>query len=65
MLQTDPVFIGVSQREMNVRPTAFFFTKCGIDSSGVNELYSRAQDGFESTKLFAVSVVSLVVPATL
>jgi hypothetical protein len=50
---------------MNVRPTAFFFTKCDIDSSGVNELYSRAQDGFESTKLYAVSVVSLVVLATL
>ncbi|TVU18193.1 hypothetical protein EJB05_34273 [Eragrostis curvula] len=56
---TDPVFIGVSRREMNVRPTAFFFTKCGIDSSGVNELYSRAQDGFESTKLYAVSVDEL------
>ncbi|KAL6864695.1 hypothetical protein ACP4OV_015846 [Aristida adscensionis] len=53
---TDPVFIGVSQREMNVRPTAFFFTKCNIDSSGVNELYSRAQDGYESTKLYAVSM---------
>lgn len=58
ILQTDPVFIGVSRREMNVRPTAFFFTKCSIDSSGVTELYSRAQDGYESTKLFAVSAVS-------
>ncbi|TVU18214.1 hypothetical protein EJB05_34298 [Eragrostis curvula] len=56
---TDPVFIGVSHREMNVRPTAFFFTKCDIDSSGVNELYSRAQDGYESTKLYAVSVDEL------
>jgi len=55
---TDPVFIGVSRREVNVRSTAFFFTKCNIDSSGVNELYSRAQDGYESTKLYAVSVVS-------
>ncbi|KAL6624841.1 hypothetical protein ACP70R_032162 [Stipagrostis hirtigluma subsp. patula] len=53
---TDPVFIGVSRREMNVRPTAFFFTKCNIDSSGVNELYSRAQDGYESTKLYAASL---------
>ncbi|CAN6349529.1 unnamed protein product [Urochloa humidicola] len=56
---TDPVFIGVSCREMNVRPTAFFFTKCDIDSSGVNELYSKAQDGYESTKLYAVSVEEL------
>ncbi|KAF8725697.1 hypothetical protein HU200_020244 [Digitaria exilis] len=55
----DPVFIGVSQREMNVRPTAFFFTKCDIDSSGVNELYCKAQDGYESTKLYAVSVEEL------
>lgn len=45
---------------MNVRPTAFFFTKCNIDSGGVHELYSRAQDGFESTKMYAVSEVSLV-----
>ncbi|CAD6334830.1 unnamed protein product [Miscanthus lutarioriparius] len=56
---TDPVFIGVSCREVNVRSTAFFFTKCNIDSSGVNELYSRAQDGYESTKLYAVSVEEL------
>lgn len=56
---TDPVFIGVSRREVNVRPTAFFFTKCNIDSSGVSELYSRAQDGYESTKLYTVSVEEL------
>jgi 8-oxo-dGTP pyrophosphatase MutT (NUDIX family) len=56
---TDPVFIGVSCREMNVRPTAFFFTKCGIDSTGVNELYSKAQDGYESTKLYAVTMEEL------
>ncbi|XP_006654927.1 nudix hydrolase 9 [Oryza brachyantha] len=52
---TEPVFIGISRREMNVRPTAFFFTKCSIDSSGVYELYSKAQDGYESTKMYAVS----------
>ncbi|RLN30389.1 nudix hydrolase 9 isoform X1 [Panicum miliaceum] len=56
---TDPVFIGVSCREMNVRPTAFFFTKCDVDSTSVNELYSKAQDGYESTKLYAVSVEEL------
>uniref|UniRef100_A0A0D9WC33 Nudix hydrolase domain-containing protein n=1 Tax=Leersia perrieri TaxID=77586 RepID=A0A0D9WC33_9ORYZ len=54
---TEPVFIGVSRREMNVRPTAFFFTKCSIDSSGVHELYSTAQDGYESTKMYAVSEI--------
>lgn len=56
---TDPVLIGISRREMNVRPTAFFYTKCNIDSNGVNELYSRAQDGYESTKLHAVSAEEL------
>ena len=50
---------------MNVRPTAFFFTKCDIDSTGINELYSKAQDGYESTKLYAVSVVSLTALAAL
>jgi hypothetical protein len=50
---------------MNVRPTAFFFTKCGIDSTGVNELYSKAQDGYESTKLYAVTMVSLAALAPL
>jgi hypothetical protein len=45
---------------MNVRPTAFFFTKCNIDSGGVHELYSRAQDGFESTKMYAVSEEELL-----
>ncbi|KAF2928846.1 hypothetical protein DAI22_05g013700 [Oryza sativa Japonica Group] len=57
---TEPVFIGISRREMNVRPTAFFFTKCNIDSGGVHELYSRAQDGFESTKMYAVSEEELL-----
>lgn len=56
---TEPVFIGVSRREMNVRPAAFFFMRCNIDSSAVTELYSRAQDGYESTNLYTVSAEEL------
>ncbi|KAM0845600.1 hypothetical protein ACQ4PT_056239 [Festuca glaucescens] len=56
---TEPIFIGVSCREMNVRPAAFFFIRCNVDSSTVTELYSRAQDGYESTKLYAVSAEEL------
>ncbi|XP_038988995.1 nudix hydrolase 9 isoform X2 [Phoenix dactylifera] len=52
---TDPVFIGISRREMNVRPTAFFFLKCNMESKKIYQLYSRAQDGFESTQLYTVS----------
>ncbi|GAB4824345.1 Nudix hydrolase 9 [Ancistrocladus abbreviatus] len=51
----DPVFIGISRRELNVRPTAFFFIKCTLQSKEIQELYSGAQDGFESTQLYAVS----------
>lgn len=59
LLQTIPEFIGVSQRAMNVRPTACFFVRCNLDSTRIQELYSKAQDGYESTRLFAVSMVSL------
>nr|XP_010937730.1 nudix hydrolase 9 isoform X1 [Elaeis guineensis] len=52
---TDPVFIGISCREMNVRPTAFFFLKCNMESKEIYQVYSRAQDGFESTQLYTVS----------
>ncbi|XP_019710191.2 nudix hydrolase 9 isoform X5 [Elaeis guineensis] len=52
---TDPVFIGISRREMNVRPTAFFFLKCNMESKEIYQVYSRAQDGFESTQLYTVS----------
>jgi hypothetical protein len=58
VLQIAPIFIGVSRRELNVRPAAFFFIGCNIDSSTVIEHYSRAQDGYESTKLYAVSAVT-------
>jgi hypothetical protein len=62
-LQAEPIFIGVSRRELNVRPAAFFFIRCNVDSSTVTEFYSRAQDGYESTKLYAVSAVSSLVRA--
>ncbi|XP_044983565.1 nudix hydrolase 9 isoform X2 [Hordeum vulgare subsp. vulgare] len=52
---TEPILIGVSQRETNVRPAAFFYMRCNIDSGAITELYARAQDGYESTKLCAVS----------
>ncbi|KAG0487782.1 hypothetical protein HPP92_006593 [Vanilla planifolia] len=50
----DPIFIGISRRELNVRPTAFFFIKCNLNADEVRHLYSTAQDGYESTQLYAV-----------
>ena len=56
-MQSDPVFIGVSRRVLNVRPAAFFFIKCNLDSKEIQQLYSTAQDGYESTHLYTVSRV--------
>ncbi|KAJ4804563.1 Nudix hydrolase 9 [Rhynchospora pubera] len=56
---TETIFIGVSQRVMNVRPTAFFFVRCNLDSTKIHGLYSKAQDGYESTHLFSVSMEEL------
>ncbi|KAM0953619.1 putative NUDIX hydrolase domain-containing protein [Dioscorea sansibarensis] len=52
---TEPVFIGISRRDLNFRPTAFFFVNCNLESSEIYQLYSKAQDGYESTQLYAVS----------
>ncbi|XP_021720941.1 nudix hydrolase 9-like isoform X1 [Chenopodium quinoa] len=52
---SNPVFIGISRRELNVRPTAFFFMKCSLQSKDIEKLYSSAQDGFESTQLCTIS----------
>lgn len=52
---SDPVFIGISRRELNVRPTAFFFIKCCLHSKEIQHLYSSAEDGYESTELYTVS----------
>jgi hypothetical protein len=58
-MQCSPVFIGLSRRELNVRPAAFFFIKCSLESKEIQQLYLSAQDGYESTQLYAVSMVSL------
>ncbi|KAK4851162.1 hypothetical protein QYF36_012878 [Acer negundo] len=55
----NPLFIGVSCRQLNVRPAAFFFIKCNLQSEEIQQLYSSAQDGFESTQLYTVSMIDL------
>ncbi|XP_020691298.1 nudix hydrolase 9 isoform X2 [Dendrobium catenatum] len=57
---SDPIFIGISRRNLNVRPTAFFFVNCSLKSDEIQQLYSRAQDGYESTQLFDVSMEELL-----
>ncbi|KAL5711146.1 Nudix hydrolase 9 [Ranunculus cassubicifolius] len=52
---SDPIFIGISRRELNVRPAAFFFMKCSLESREVQQLYFKAQDGYESVQIYAVS----------
>ncbi|KAH1142108.1 hypothetical protein AAZX31_12G071600 [Glycine max] len=54
-----PAFIGISRRNLNVRPAAFFFIKCGLDSKEVRQFYSSAQDGYESTQLYAVPMIEI------
>ncbi|KAG5578622.1 hypothetical protein H5410_058756 [Solanum commersonii] len=56
---SSPIFIGISRRVLNVRPTAFFFIKCNLRSEEIQQLYSSAQDSFESTQLYAVSMSDL------
>ncbi|CAL8999321.1 unnamed protein product [Prunus brigantina] len=55
----EQVFIGISRRVLNVRPTAFFFMKCSLSSKEVQKLYATAQDSFESTQLFTVPLIDL------
>ncbi|MED6158518.1 Nudix hydrolase 9 [Stylosanthes scabra] len=54
-----PAFIGISRRDLNVRPAAFFFIRCNLDSKEVQKFYSNAQDGYESTQLYALSMAEL------
>ncbi|KAL5169441.1 Nudix hydrolase 9 [Glycine soja] len=54
-----PAFIGISHRNLNVRPAAFFSIKCNLDSKEVQQFYSITQDGYESTQLYAVPMVNL------
>ncbi|PWA83047.1 nudix hydrolase [Artemisia annua] len=51
---SEPLFIGISRRVLNVRPAAFFFIKCNLQSTEIHQLYDSAQDGYESTKLYAI-----------
>lgn len=59
MMQGKPVFIGISQRVLNVRPTAFFFIKCSLQSNEIQQLYCSAEDGYESTQLYTMPMVSI------
>ncbi|XP_020552621.1 nudix hydrolase 9 isoform X4 [Sesamum indicum] len=60
-----PVFIGISQRVLNVRPTAFFFIKCSLQSKEIQQLYGSAQDGYESTQLYTMSMVCVQITVDL
>ncbi|KAG7627515.1 Nudix hydrolase 9 [Arabidopsis thaliana] len=56
---SSPLFIGISRRELNVRPAMFFYLKCSHHSDDIQRLYSSAEDGFESTQLHTVSLDEL------
>ncbi|XP_038901217.1 nudix hydrolase 9 isoform X2 [Benincasa hispida] len=56
---SDPVFIGISRRELNVRPAAFFFINCSLDSVEIQKFYTSAQDGYESTQLYTVPMIDI------
>ncbi|MBA0807310.1 hypothetical protein Gohar_023122 [Gossypium harknessii] len=56
---SDPLFIGISRRVLNVRPAIFFFIKCSLESKEIHQLYSKAQDGYESTQLYTVSMIEV------
>ncbi|KAJ6691711.1 URIDINE DIPHOSPHATE GLUCOSE PYROPHOSPHATASE [Salix purpurea] len=56
---SNPLFIGISRRVLNVRPAAFFFIKCNIESKEIQRLYAGAKDGYESTQLYTVSLIEL------
>ncbi|KAH7439580.1 hypothetical protein KP509_04G067700 [Ceratopteris richardii] len=49
-----PLFIGLSRRILNARPTAFFFVRCSLTSAEVFRFYSQAQHKFESTELNSI-----------
>ncbi|KAL0460278.1 UNVERIFIED_CONTAM: Nudix hydrolase 9 [Sesamum latifolium] len=61
---SEPVFIGISQRVLNVRPTAFFFIKCSLQSKEIQQLYGSAQDGYESTQLYTMSICDVAAAAS-
>ncbi|XP_065865734.1 nudix hydrolase 9 isoform X2 [Euphorbia lathyris] len=55
----NPTFIGVSCRLLNVRPAAFFFIKCCLQSEEIQQLYCNAQDDYESTQLYTVTMMEV------
>ncbi|XP_021889152.1 nudix hydrolase 9 [Carica papaya] len=55
----NPLFLGISRRVLNVRPAAFFFIKCSLKSEEIQQLYCSAQDSYESTQLYTVSMIEL------
>ncbi|WCJ41164.1 hypothetical protein M5689_022046 [Euphorbia peplus] len=55
----DPLFIGISRRVLNVRSAAFFFIKCCLQSEEIQQLYCNAQDGYESTQLYTVTMMEV------
>ncbi|XP_015583855.1 nudix hydrolase 9 isoform X1 [Ricinus communis] len=55
----DPLFIGISCRVLNARPAIFFFIRCCLLSEEIQQLYRNAQDGYESTQLYTVSLIDL------
>lgn len=57
---SDPVFIGVSRRKVNVRPTAFFYAKCSLTAAEVMDVYRHAEHSFESTVLLSSSPDALL-----
>lgn len=63
-MQYEQVFIGISRRELNVRPAAFFFMKCSLSSKEIQQLYSTAEDSFESTQLYTVPMVGSILYLT-
>ncbi|XP_050226015.1 nudix hydrolase 9 isoform X1 [Mercurialis annua] len=56
---SNPLFIGISCRVLNVRPAAFFSIRCSLKSEEIQQLYRHAQDGYESTQLYTVSLADL------
>ncbi|CAI9105280.1 OLC1v1004172C1 [Oldenlandia corymbosa var. corymbosa] len=55
----NPLFIGISRRVLNVRPAAFFFMTCSLESTEIQRLYCSAADAYESTQLYSVSMHDL------
>ncbi|MCO5579195.1 hypothetical protein L7F22_033048 [Adiantum nelumboides] len=58
-----PLFLGISRRVLNARPTSFFFVKCALSSTDVLQFYKHAEHKFESTQLLSISKEDLTTAA--